>query len=185
MASCRLALTLGDSFDSSCTKALAAEEMNHVLSWQDIDILVRDLTRQIAADGVPDVLLAIQRGGFVPAVMLSHQLRVRQLLILNVGRTISDSVHAKKGIPVVGPSSPLAMAQGKDVLIVDDVAGSGHTIRLARNSVLPIGATRVRCAVLAVNRQNWEAENQHPPFRDIEYIGREVTGWVIFPWELV
>src|SRR4051812_43237804 len=66
------------------------------LAWENVHDLIVGLARRAAADGVPDVVVAIQRGGLVPGVMLSHLLQVRSLVVFNIRRTIHDGVAAPK-----------------------------------------------------------------------------------------
>lgn len=67
-----------------------------VVSWEEIDRLTQTLTEQVLAHGRPEVIIGLQRGGLVPAVMLSHQLALPSLLALPVTRTSSDEVYASK-----------------------------------------------------------------------------------------
>src|SRR5258708_14033773 len=88
--------------------------------------------RAVSADGVPDVVVGILRGGMVPAVQLAHLLGIRTVRAVELTRTLADEVNAAKTArPVVANPGSLGDLSGQDVLIVDDIAGSGLTI-LAR-----------------------------------------------------
>lgn len=43
----------------------------HTLSWSECDDLTTILVQKIQAGEVPDVIVGLQRGGLIPAVMLS------------------------------------------------------------------------------------------------------------------
>ena len=71
------------------------------LSWDDINILVEDLCQTIASSGV-DIksITGIQRGGLIPAVMISHKLHI-----------------------------PFVSRINKDTLVVDDICDTGETLK--------------------------------------------------------
>lgn len=154
------------------------------VSWQDIDDLTCALAEHIKQEGLPDLLVGLERGGLIPAVMLSHQLGVRSLLSVPVQRTCSDTIYAEKQRPhVLLEPHRLFTLDTRDVLVVDDIAGSGQSLL----TVLPLLShdrpTRLRSAVYVVNRQHWDAQHGEEPAQIISYIGREVRGWAVFPWE--
>ena len=72
----------------------------HYVSWDEIDELVNSLTQQITQSGIQiENIFGLQRGGLIPAVMVSHKL----------------------GIPMTkGTISP-------NTLIIDDICDSGVT----------------------------------------------------------
>jgi hypothetical protein len=61
---------------------IAAPERD-IVSWEDLDRLVADLGDRLAGQTF-DVLLAITRGGMVPAGMLAYRLRLRDILVAAV-----------------------------------------------------------------------------------------------------
>lgn len=71
------------------------------LSWDDINILVEDLCNTIASSGAQIKSVAgIQRGGLIPAVMISHKLNI-----------------------------PFVSRINKDTLVVDDICDTGETLQ--------------------------------------------------------
>ena len=71
------------------------------LSWDDINILVEDLCETIAASGAQiKSITGIQRGGLIPAVMISHKLHIPYVSRIN-----------------------------KDTLVVDDICDTGETLK--------------------------------------------------------
>jgi len=152
------------------------------LSWQRFHELGRALAASAAADGVPDVIVGVVRGGMMPAVLIAHQLGVRTVRAFDATHTIDDSVNAPKlTVPAVRDVDSIGDLMGLDVLIVDDVAGSGMTARVCVEHVGKAGAARVRTAVLVVNEANWDVAT--PSERALNYIGHTTRQWVVFPWE--
>jgi hypoxanthine phosphoribosyltransferase len=71
------------------------------LSWDDINILVEDLCNTVATSGVQiKSITGIERGGLIPAVMISHKLNIPYVTKIN-----------------------------KDTLVVDDICDTGETLK--------------------------------------------------------
>lgn len=98
------------------------------LSWDDIAGACPCLAREILGGRpLPAVLAGISRGGLIPAVMVAHHLGLRNVRAAGLARTASDEVNAAK-VPVPTDTCPGSLGDlgGLDVLVVDDVAGSGR-----------------------------------------------------------
>jgi hypoxanthine phosphoribosyltransferase len=155
------------------------------LTWNELDRHIAVLADLIRHDGVPDVVVGILRGGMVAAVLLAHQLGVRDVRGLEVTRTLADGPNgAKSPSPVItNPASLGTFTHDEDVVLVDDVAGSGATLDTTAG-LLCGSAGRLRRAVVVVNILNWNAANTRPPQEIQDYIGITCAGWVRFPWEV-
>jgi len=99
---------------------------------------------------------------------------------LELTHTAVDGSNAPKTAqPVLRNPASLGNLSALDVVVVDDIAGSGETIVAAVRLVRASGARRVRTFVCAVNTLNW----RHTRDRPADIVGREIAGWVKFPWE--
>lgn len=154
------------------------------LSWEDFDGFTLRLAASVKAEGLPDLIVAMARGGLIPAVALSHQLGVRSMMILTVQRTASDAIYAEKSAPrITHERYNLSCIAGRNVLVVDDIAGTCQSLDAVLQLLTAYRPARLRSLVYLVNRNQWESEHQGEPAESLSYIGREVRGWVIFPWE--
>ncbi|MGH3999956.1 MAG: phosphoribosyltransferase, partial [Pseudonocardiaceae bacterium] len=93
--------------------------------------------------------------------------------------TVSDVVNAAKTPePLVAHPGSLGNLVGQDVLVVDDIAGTGDTLTAARTLLVERNPSRVRTGVLWLNVANWQFAHPEPT-----YVGERDRGWVVFPWE--
>ncbi len=133
------------------------------LSWDVLSDILAILAGNIQADGVPQIIVGVQRGGLIPAVMLSHQLGTPTLLALPIRSTTTDSIYASKRPPVAVPQDHFQQIMGCDIVVVDDIVGSGATLRAAVHLLRRYEPVRIRCATCCVNRAHWDPVNSCEP----------------------
>jgi len=71
--------------------------------------------------------------------------------------------------------TPLGNVENLKILVVDDVADTGETLKELRQRIIEKGASKVEIATLYVK-----------PWRkvEIDYYSRETDKWIVFPWEI-
>lgn len=152
-------------------------------SWKKISTIVKNMSDNIRKDYDPEIIISVVRGGMIPSVILSHTLNVRKIENIKSIETISDEINAIKQEPMIDEKINLSEIRGKKVLIVDDILGSGATIRKIREEIKRWKPKELKTAICIVNEENWEKSNKSNYNDEIEYIGKIVRGWVVFPWE--
>jgi hypoxanthine phosphoribosyltransferase len=142
------------------------------LTWADFGRACRELAVRIDADGFrPDIILAIARGGLFPAGALGYALDVKNLHVINV--EFYTGVDQRLDMPVVLPPVPKPIdLSGSRVLIADDVADTGATLRLVEDFCADHVA-EVRCAVIYEKSRS---------IVKCEYVWRRTDLWIDFPW---
>jgi hypoxanthine phosphoribosyltransferase len=95
-----------------------------VVTWADLERLVKELAKRVGEEH--DVLLAITRGGLVPAGMLAYLLGHRDILVAAVAFYDDHGQPGDQPAFLQFPADPLL--RGKRVLIVDEVWDTGTTI---------------------------------------------------------
>ncbi|AET32894.1 phosphoribosyl transferase [Pyrobaculum ferrireducens] len=120
-----------------------------VVTFDEIVEWSRQLAAKIRESGwQPDVIVAIARGGFVPARLLCDWLGVSDLVSIQVVHWPSAAQVAEKAYVKYPVSVDL---RGKRVLIVDDIVDTGDSVELAKRSVEECcNPAEVRTAALQV-----------------------------------
>jgi hypoxanthine phosphoribosyltransferase len=108
-----------------------------VVSWEELERLVGELADRVR--GEYDVMLAITRGGLVPAGILAYALGIRNILIAAVAYYDDEGRPGPEPLFLQFPADPLLV--GRRVLIVDEVWDSGTTIHAVAERVRRAGGT--------------------------------------------
>jgi len=146
-----------------------------LVSWEEVVEWSRELARKIKESGFkPDVVVAVARGGFVPARLVCDFLQVDNLLSIQSQHWTEAAKAADRAIIKFPYKVDLS---GKAVLIVDDIVDTGESLALAKKFITENWRPKeVRIAAL-----QWIS-----PVAKIrpDYYHIEVTEWVWFqyPW---
>jgi hypoxanthine phosphoribosyltransferase len=144
-----------------------------IVSWHRMYRLTLRLAIKIKQAGLkPDLIVAIARGGYVPARILCDFLNITNLTDMRVehyGAGAQKKKHAALTVPIN------IDVRGKKVLIVDDVTETGDTLEIAENHIKGLGAETVRTAILIHKKQSPVV----PDFYAKKIIKNR---WIIYPW---
>jgi hypothetical protein len=144
-----------------------------VPSWEQIYMMLLEIAEKIKTDGFePDVIVGVCRGGWPPARVISDLLENAELA--NVKAEFYLGVGETKGEPVI--TQPVSTSvRGKRVLVVDEVADTGKSLRLVKEHLMERGALQVKVATI-----------YYKPWSLIipDYYEKETSHWIVFPWEI-
>ncbi len=143
-----------------------------VPTWDQIYEMLLNMAEKVCEDCFrPDMLLGISRGGLPPARVMSDLLENPE--IANVKVEFYVGVAETKKEPTI--TQPVSMpVKGKKVLILDDVADSGESLRLVKDHVMKQGAEAAKTATIYY--KPWSVTVP-------DYYEKETRCWVVFPWE--
>lgn len=149
------------------------QQQTEVLTWQMFGDATQSLARAVIEDGYqPDFILAIARGGLFAAGALGYALNVKLLHTVNI--EFYTGREERLEMPVMLPPIPDPNHfQGLKVLICDDVADTGETLRTTHEFVGQYVA-EVRSLVI------------YEKSRSIikpEYVWKQTDDWIHFPWD--
>ena len=114
-----------------------------VLSWDDVNRLIDELLPQFR--GGYDALLMITRGGVVPGGILSEALDIKYILTAAV--EFHTGVQKRLAWPTFLQFPGDSLLRGRNILVVDDVWGSGRTIMTVKSRIETAGATAELCVL--------------------------------------
>jgi hypoxanthine phosphoribosyltransferase len=143
-----------------------------LMTWDDLGTGAREVAQIVYDDGYQaDMVLAIARGGLLVAGALSYALGVKNTYTMNV--EFYTGIDERLDVPMILPPVPslVDLAEAR-VLIADDVADTGATLKLVKDFCAGQVA-EVRCAVL-----------YEKPRSEVkcEYVWKRTDRWITFPW---
>ena len=143
-----------------------------VPTWDQIYEMLLNLVEKIRKNGFkPDIIVGVSRGGWPPARVLSDLMGNPNLA--NVRAEFYLGVAETKEEPVL--TQPVSMkVAGKKVLVVDEVADTGKSLKLVKEHIIEKGATEVKIAT--VYYKPWSIVKP-------DYYEKETSKWIVFPWE--
>ena len=151
---------------------MTGDSERDVVSWADLDVLVARLAEQLRGDH--DVLLAITRGGLVPAGMLAYRLRIRNILVAAVEYYDDEGRPGPHPTFLQFPADP--QLRGQRVLIVDEVWDSGTTIHAVTERVRQAGGIPTTAVLHFKPRRS-----RVPGAPDVFAVTTE--RWVVYPYK--
>lgn len=143
-----------------------------ILTWDLFGTASRELAQQIAdSDFEPEIIIAVARGGLLPAGALSYACGVKLSDAINV--EFYTDVHETLPDPVLlAPLLDTESIHGRRLLVVDDVADSGRTLALVLDLLREQGAD-VRSAVVYAKPVS---------VVDPDFVWKRTDEWIVFPW---
>lgn len=124
----------------------ASNLTEHRLSWSDIEQMVNTLVRQIqTSDWQPDIIVALSRGGFVPATMIAYKLGVKTLVGLDVKKDTS-------GVRSRGSVVSVDNLKEQKVLVVDDSIITGRLLDIVPTEIRVKGGEPRTCALISEDK---------------------------------
>ena len=127
--------------------------------------------QKIHADYTPDLIIGVARGGIVPARILTDLLEIDEFAIIQIEFYV-DIAQAKQE-PTL-KQTLTAETTGKKILLVDDIADSGKSLKLALNHLQQLGAKETKTATLYTKPQSTTTP---------DYTEKQTSHWVVFPWD--
>ena len=151
---------------------MEAEAEFEAPTWNQIYAMLRSQAEKIRRSGFkPEIIVGITRGGWVPARILSDFLEILDLAVVRVEFYLGVAETRDEPVMTQGVS---AVVKDKKMLLVDDVADTGKSLRLVREHIRQQGAAEVRIATV-----------YYKPFSIVtpDYYEKETRRWVVFPWD--
>lgn len=144
-----------------------------LVSWDESCNLARILAGKIKQSGFkPDLIIAIGRGGYIPARLVSDYLLHEMLTSIKIEHW-GEAARKKEQVLI---RFPLAVdVRDQTVLIVDDVTDTGDTLRTATEYVNRSDPAEIRTGVL---------QHKYTSKFEPDYFSEFISEWkwIIYPW---
>ena len=149
------------------------EEREH-LSYSEFGDAVIELANQIKTSQFkPDIVLSIARGGFFLGAALGYALDVKNSFTMSV--EFYNGVEERLPMPVILPPIPNKVdLKGAAVLIADDVADSGETLKLVQQ--FWNGTVKEAKTVVLYEKPRSVVKP--------DFVWRQTNKWIEFPWSV-
>ena len=144
-----------------------------LISWSEVERLCQHLAGLIRESGYrPDLVIAIGRGGYVPARLMCDWLHIMGLTSIKVEHYLSGANRQEEAVI----RYPLkADIRGLRVLVVDDVNDTGDTLEAATQHLQAFQPGEIRTAVM---------HHKAVTSFDADYSAGKIVKWrwLIYPW---
>jgi hypoxanthine phosphoribosyltransferase len=144
-----------------------------VCSWRQIYRMLLVQAKKIQLSNFkPDVIVAIARGGLVPARIHMDLLETKNYAAIQIEHYMGINQTAKEPILKQCLNAPLT---GKRALLVDDISDGGKSLKIAKAHLQEKGAAEVKTATLYVKPQTCMVP---------DFFEKSTCKWVVFPWDI-
>ena len=142
------------------------------LDYGTFGVATRQLCQQVVDSGFePDWIVAIARGGLLIGGAVAYALRCKNIGVVNV--EFYTDIDERLEVPVMlPPALNLADLADTKLLIVDDVADTGETLKLVVDTCAPVVA-EIRSLVIYEKPRS---------IISADYVWRYTEQWINFPW---
>jgi xanthine phosphoribosyltransferase len=147
-------------------------EKHFPVSWDEFHRDARALAWRLSAAGPFEAIVAVTRGGLVPAAIVARELGIRVIETVCVASYDHISQGELRLLKAVADSIiALGGGNGQGVLIVDDLVDTGKTAKLVRD-ILP----KAHFATVY-------AKPMGRPMVDTFITEVSQDTWIFFPWD--
>ena len=146
-----------------------------LISWSTIQRLCQRLAMQVITSGYqPEVVVAIGRGGLVPARLVCDYLDIMALTSIKIEHYLSGSSRQEQAVIRYPLCSDI---MNQRILLIDDVNDSGDTLKIAIEHLQSFQPREIRTAVVH--------QKSVSDFAVDYYAGKIVKWrWLIYPWAM-
>lgn len=137
------------------------------IKWDDFHNDVKELCAKIKQSGKYNKIVAVSRGGLIPAGIIAYELGIRNCSVINIA-TYVGAEHLKLN-ELDHPESVGKVDE--HTLIVDDLSDSGQTAKIIRRTFPKEQFVTVYAKPVGKS--------------EVDIYARELEDkWVVFPWDV-
>lgn len=135
------------------------------INWDEFHRHTKQLAAKIKQNGNYNKIIAISRGGLMPAGILAYELDIRNVEVVNMSTYDGEQQRAEQDMEISA-----AATADEQTLIVDDISDTGKTFNLLRPKF-----PKATFVTVYTKEQGAPVVDMH--IKDIPDI------WLVFPWD--
>lgn len=136
------------------------------ITWENFHNDVKNLAKNIKLLGNFNKIIAVSRGGFLPAGILSYELGIRNIEVINISSYDEDIQRCDEDVKLVTSVSYV----DEQTLIVDDLSDTGNTFNIIRK--------------LFPNGKYVSVYAKPKGINSVDIYEKKIPdNWVVFPWD--
>lgn len=167
-------------FDDGASNDKVTER--EVLDWPTFGAAMRELAHQVVASGwMPDLIVAVARGGLLPAGAISYAMGVKAIGTMNV-EFYTDIAQTLPEPVLLPPLMDVSALEGKRVLVVDDVADSGKTLKMVMDLIRERGLSLDGETTVQVDAKCAVIYEKSRSIIKPDFVWKHTDLWINFPW---
>lgn len=137
------------------------------ISWEDFHQHTKILSQKLKTQGKYDKIIAVSRGGLIPAGIIAYELDIRNNEAINFSSYDNDEQRKTKDIEFEAHVGDV----DEKTLIVDDLADSGRTFEVLRKYY-------PQATFVTVYAKQKGAAQVDVYAKDVPDV------WIVFPWDI-
>ena len=142
------------------------------ISWETFHEDTKNLAKKIKETGEYNKIVAVSRGGLIPAGILAYELNIRNNSCINISSydgNENDENYKRRSNEDITIDINLEDVDDK-TLVIDDLLDTGRTFQILR-SFFP-------------NAKFVSVYSKIPNSKDVDIMSRIIPdNWVVFPWD--
>lgn len=137
------------------------------ITWDEFHKDTKELCAKIKNKGIFNKIIAVSRGGLLPAGVIAYELNIRNTEVINM--STYDGNKQRKSQDFELDCSSVGMTD-EQTLVIDDLADTGNTFNLLR-PMFPKA-----CFVTVYAKEKGRAS--------VDIFARKMSdSWIVFPWD--
>lgn len=136
------------------------------ISWEDFHQQAKQLAVKLKSKGSWNKIVAVSRGGLLPAGILAYEMDIRNVEVVNMSSYDGDKQRSKEDIDIKSFVGDV----DEKTIVIDDLSDTGNTFRLLRQKF-----PKAHFATVYAKPKGKE-------FVDF-YASEMPDRWIVFPWD--
>ncbi len=137
------------------------------ISWEEFHQDTKDLCQKIKATGKYNKIIAVSRGGLIPAGIIAYELDIRNNEAINFSSYDNDEQRKTQDIEFAAEVGNV----DENTLIIDDLADSGQTFQILRQHYPQARFVTVYA--------------KEPGAKQVDIYAKDIPNkWIVFPWDI-